>query len=65
MMRSIYYLLICKSLFLRRLIFKFSRMVVGITLQQVAENDPVRLRLQKTREEHARTQKFDYSHVFR
>lgn len=66
MMRSICYLLIRKMLFIRRLIYKFSRMVVGLaSLQQVAENDPVRLRLQKTREEHARVQKFDYSHVFR
>lgn len=66
MMRSICYLFIYKILFIRRIILKFSKMVVGLaTIQQVAENDPVRLRLQKTREEHARTQKFDYSHVFR
>lgn len=38
----------------------------GINKKSIAiENDPVRQQMLKVREEHARKQKFDYSHVFR
>lgn len=54
-----------KMFYLFRVIVRLLRMVIGRSCHQVNENEPMRLQMQKIREEHARKQKYDYSHVFR
>lgn len=46
---------------------EYTKMVkaIGKRRKSVLENDPIRQRMLKERQEHARRQEHDYSHVFR